>query len=116
MYVASCVNNIYNIYITDTGDPVTMKLRKRLAFQLSFRFALLIVVAFALVYISFYFIMTQAMVRERSSLLRQRLDVIVEGLDNRVDSVLSLQTDMLHDDTLQSSLKNPGGSLSISRS
>ena len=91
-----------------------MKQRKRLAYQLTFRYALLIIVAFALIYTSFYFIMTRAMIRERSNLLNQRLDVIVDGLDNRLNTVMALQTDMLHDDLLQDSLKSPGVSMSLS--
>ena len=88
-----------------------MKQRKRLAFQLSFRYALLIVAAFALIYTSFYFIMTRAMIRERSNLLNQRLAIIVDGLDNRLNTVMSLQTDLLHNDQFQDSLKNPGVSM-----
>ena len=91
-----------------------MKQRKRLVYQLTFRYALLIIVAFALIYTSFYFIMTRAMIRERSSLLNQRLDVIVDGLDNRLNTVMALQTDMLHDELLQDSLKSPGVSMSLS--
>ena len=91
-----------------------MKQRKRLAFQLSFRYALLIVAAFALIYTSFYFIMTRAMIRERSNLLNQRLAIIVDGLDNRLNTVMSLQTDLLHNDQLQDSLKSPGVSMSLS--
>ena len=91
-----------------------MKRSKQLAFQLSLRYALLIIVSFALVFASFYTIMTRAMVRERSNVLRQRLAIIVEGLDNRLNSVMALQSDMLRDETLQDSLKSPGVSYSLS--
>jgi len=91
-----------------------VKWRKQLAFQLALRYALLIIVSFALVFASFYTIMTRAMIRERSNVLRQRLAIIVEGLDNRLNSVMALQTDMLRDETLQSSLKSPGVSYSLS--
>ena len=91
-----------------------MKRSKQLAFQLSLRYALLIIVSFAMVFASFYTIMTRAMVRERSNVLRQRLAIIVEGLDNRLNSVMALQSDMLRDETLQGSLKSPGVSYSLS--
>lgn len=91
-----------------------MKHRRQLAFRISFRYALLIVFAFTLIYQSFYLILTRAMLRERADLLNQRLDVIIDGLDSRLDTVMSLQTDLLHDASLQQILKqeDPGADLS----
>ena len=71
-------------------------------------------ISFALIYASFYLIMTRTMIRERSKLLNQCLDIIVDGLDNRLNTVMSLQTVLLYDDTLQDSLKSPGISASLS--
>ena len=91
-----------------------MKRQRSLAYQLSLRYALLIIIAFALVFASFYTIMSRTVVRERTHVLNQRLSIVADSLDNRLSSVMALQSSLLNDETLQSALKSPGVSMSLS--
>lgn len=91
-----------------------MARRKRLVYELSIRYVLLVIISFVPVFASFYGIMSQTIVSERTNVLEQRLSIITDGLNNRLNTVMALQSDLIHDEGLQTAIKSPGTSVSLS--
>ncbi len=73
-----------------------MKKRKMLLFQITFRYLWLIVLSFILVFMILFITKSESDSRYYSTALSQNLDLISEQLDNRIDEVMQLHTDMLH--------------------
>jgi len=78
-----------------------MKKRKMLLFQIAFRYSWLIVLSFILVFMILFITKSESDSRYYSTALRQNLDLISEQLDNRIDEVMQLHTNILHNHELQ---------------
>jgi len=73
-----------------------MKKRKMLLFQITFRYSWLIVLSFILVFMILFITKSKSDSRYYSTALSQNLDLISEQLDNRIEEVMQLHTNMLH--------------------
>lgn len=69
------------------------------------QYAVLILIAFLLVFVTIYFTMSNAMQRERRVTMEQQLEICASKLDARIEEVMNLHTQFLNDRTFRSCIQ-----------
>ena len=69
------------------------------------QYAVLILLAFLLVFVTIYFTMSNAMQKERRITMEQQLEICSSKLDARVEEVMNLHTQFLNDGVFRSCIQ-----------
>lgn len=78
-----------------------MKKTNHLWKRIFFLYAVLILIAFSLVFATVYFTMSNAMQKDRRITMEQQLEICSSKLDTRIEEVMGTHTSILNDDTFR---------------